>query len=122
MGPALQAARFRDERKVGHELTTTSKITCRQELRDLQLGSAELLLSGFQQHGSTVQVALAFAISPDIDALQDLQLERRAETFHRLEAILPRRLFKLVQRGDTQLLIDLEHFVGSKARNAKHFE
>jgi hypothetical protein len=69
-----------------------------------------------------MQVALPFPMAPDLDSLQDLALQRRAETLHQPEAILLGCFLKFVNRRDAELLIDLEHLIGPKPWDVKHLK
>jgi hypothetical protein len=49
----------------------------RNDLLDVQLGPAQLLLSAVEQFSCAMQVTLALTLTADINALEDLRLQGR---------------------------------------------
>jgi hypothetical protein len=59
-----------------------------------------------------MNVSLAFGTAAHINALQDLSLQRSAQTFHGLQLVLPGLVLQFLKRGDPELLVYFSAFSG----------
>jgi hypothetical protein len=67
-------------------------------------------------------VVPTLAMSNDVDPLQNLRLQRCAETFHGLEAIPLGCFLELLNRRDAQFFVQFEDLVRPKTWNFEHLK
>ena len=69
-----------------------------------------------------MQMALAFAFPPDLDALKDLGLQSGAEAFYGLQPILLGCGLELIERGDAKVLVELQDLFRPQALDRQQFQ
>jgi hypothetical protein len=65
---------------------------------------------------------LAFTAASDLDALQNLRLQRSSKSLHPFEFVVTRGPLKLSKRTDAERLVELQDLVGSQAGNGCQFQ
>ena len=75
-----------------------------------------------EQSGGTVQVEATFSAFRDGQVLQDLGLQRSAESFGLLDAVVLGGGLQLRERGDAEILVETQHLLGAEAGHGEHLE
>ena len=69
-----------------------------------------------------MQVALAFSFASDLEPLQDFGFECRAQSLYLSQAAGPDGVLQFDEGGHPKLLVQLEHFVWTQARNREQLQ
>ena len=75
-----------------------------------------------EQRGGAVQVEAAFSAFGDREVLQDLGLQRGAESFRLLDAVILGGGLQLRERADAEILVQAQHLLRTKAGHSEHLE
>lgn len=75
-----------------------------------------------EQRGGAVQVEAAFSAFGDREVLQDLGLQRGAESFRLLDAVILGGGLQLRERADAEILVQAQHLLRTKSGHREHLE
>jgi hypothetical protein len=94
----------------------------RRSPREPGRAAPQILFRRGHELSRTMHVPAAERRLPDLQALNDLALERGTHALHVLDAILSGRWFQLSQTGDAELFVKLEDLVRTQSRDGKHLQ
>ena len=114
--------RFCNDREVADQFAAAAEVARDRHALEFGPGLAERILGVGEQDGGTVQMEAAFSAFRDGQVLQDLGLQRGAETFGLLDTVVLGGGLQLGERGDTEILVKPQHLLGAEAGNGEHLE
>jgi hypothetical protein len=111
-----------DQRQVGHQFASPAKVSGRGYALQISMRAAQVLFGCPEQCRSTVKMTLALTTAPDLDALQNLRLQRRSKALGDFEFVVARGLLEFSKRTDAKRVIKLQYLVGPQTRNGHQFQ
>lgn len=94
---------------VADQFAAAAEVTCDRHALQLRSSLAKRVLGVPEQGGGTVQVEATFPTFRDCQVLQDLALQRSAQSFGILDAVVLGCCLQLRERGDAEIRIDAHH-------------